>query len=195
MLPRRAGFTLVELLVTIALLALLAALLLPVFSRSREAARGAACLSNQRQLGAAVLLYTQDWDERFPQTHPPGDELTLLAPWRELVEPYVRNRALFRCPSDWGVPDWHPTTYAPNGFFCYGASLAAVPRPAETIYLAELTAASLLDDFSPWRGVVELEDNLAIDRHNGAANYLFVDGHASRLPFSRTLSPTDLFRP
>src|SRR4051812_24506130 len=44
--------------------------LFPVFAQVRESARKASCLSNQRQLGAAVLHDAQDYDERFPQTHP-----------------------------------------------------------------------------------------------------------------------------
>lgn len=59
------GFTLVELLCTLAILALLAALLFPVLSQARESARAVTCLSNSRQIGAAMLLYAQDYDERL----------------------------------------------------------------------------------------------------------------------------------
>ncbi|MFA7373675.1 MAG: prepilin-type N-terminal cleavage/methylation domain-containing protein, partial [bacterium] len=58
---RRRGFTLIELLVVIAIIALLAAILFPVFSRARESARGAQCQSNLKQIGAASLMYAQDW--------------------------------------------------------------------------------------------------------------------------------------
>ncbi|HEU4752988.1 MAG TPA: DUF1559 domain-containing protein, partial [Armatimonadota bacterium] len=136
----RRGFTLIELLVVIAILAILAALLFPVFAQAREAARKASCISNQRQLGAALSLYLQDYDERFPQTHPTAtpwtfseDEITLETPWRTLMEPYVKNWELFRCPSDWGAPNWHPASYAPNGYTVYGAALAEVTRPTETV--------------------------------------------------------------
>ena len=66
----RRGFTLIELLVVIAVVAILAALLFPVFAQVREDARKTSCLSNERQLGAALLLYVQDYDEQFPQSHP-----------------------------------------------------------------------------------------------------------------------------
>lgn len=59
------GFTLVELLCTLAILALLAALLFPVLSQARESARQVTCLSNSRQIGMAMLLYAQDCDERL----------------------------------------------------------------------------------------------------------------------------------
>src|SRR5213592_5029174 len=62
---KRRGFTLIELLVVIAIIAILAAILFPVFAQAREKARGAACLSNQKQLGLAVQMYAQDYDEHI----------------------------------------------------------------------------------------------------------------------------------
>jgi len=196
----RRAFTLIELLVVIAIIAILAAILFPVSGQAREAARKATCLSNQRQLGQALTLYQQDADERFPQTHPTAtpwtfaeDEITVVAPWRELMEPYVRSKRLFQCPSDTGAPTWHPSTYAPNGYTVYGTSLAEVQWPADTIYLGELHSGSLVDDFSPWNGEEELRDTLATRRHSDGAVYLFVDGHASWMPFERTLAPENRY--
>ena len=64
---RRSGFTLIELLVVIAIIAILAAILFPVFARARESARKTQCLSNMKQLGNAVMMYTNDYDEYFPE--------------------------------------------------------------------------------------------------------------------------------
>jgi len=64
----RAGFTLIELLVVIAIIAILASILFPVFSRARESARKAACISNLKQLGTAVLLYCGDYDGMLPSS-------------------------------------------------------------------------------------------------------------------------------
>jgi prepilin-type N-terminal cleavage/methylation domain-containing protein/prepilin-type processing-associated H-X9-DG protein len=120
MSPERAAFTLIELLVVIAILAVVAAILFPVFARVRESGRSTACLSNIRQLGLAIQLYTQDWDETFPMsrapdpTHPPTGcmappgggpypESGLMGSsvdWRRLVLPYVKNAAVFACPSN-----------------------------------------------------------------------------------------------
>jgi prepilin-type N-terminal cleavage/methylation domain-containing protein len=62
----KKAYTLIELLVVIAVIAILAALLFPVFARVREKARQATCLSNQKQIAAAVLMYISDYDETFP---------------------------------------------------------------------------------------------------------------------------------
>ena len=200
MLRRHPGFTLIELLVVIAVIAVLAALLFPVLFQARESARKGACLSNTRQLGAAVAMYLGDYDDRFPQTHPTAtpwtfdeDELEIVTPWRELMAPYVRNTGLFGCPSDGGFPDWHPTSYAPNGYSVYGASLVQVERPSETIYLAELMPGAVIDDISPWYGADETRPDLAAERHAGGAVYLFIDGHSRWSTFDRTWSPQDLY--
>ncbi|NLO04745.1 MAG: prepilin-type N-terminal cleavage/methylation domain-containing protein, partial [candidate division WS1 bacterium] len=63
---RRKGFTLIELLVVIAIIAILAAILFPVFARAREKARQTSCLSNLKQISLAVIMYTQDYDDRMP---------------------------------------------------------------------------------------------------------------------------------
>jgi prepilin-type processing-associated H-X9-DG protein len=101
------------LLVVIAIIAILAAILFPVFARAREKARQTSCLSNLRQIGSAFAMYVQDYDERLPDrrdlknalpggyrpwtTWPPSDP---RAGWAAFVlDPYLRNSGVWRCPS------------------------------------------------------------------------------------------------
>lgn len=66
-MPARSAFTLIELLVVIGIVALLAAILFPVFAQAREKARGASCLSNAKQIGLAIAMYRQDYDQVNPR--------------------------------------------------------------------------------------------------------------------------------
>src|SRR5438105_2983099 len=64
---RKRAFTLIELLVVIAIIAILAAILFPVFAQAKSAARKAQAISNQKQIGAAILMYMNDWDDTYPR--------------------------------------------------------------------------------------------------------------------------------
>ena len=67
---RNKGFTLIELLVVIAIIAILAGILFPVFAQARAKARQVVCMNNEKQLATAMILYAQDYDERWVDAYP-----------------------------------------------------------------------------------------------------------------------------
>ena len=97
---KQSGFTLIELLVVIAIIAILAAILFPVFAQVREKARQTSCLSNQRQVGTASLMYAQDYDEMVQNTELGGDagEANEYF-WGDMLQPYLKNWQILQCPS------------------------------------------------------------------------------------------------
>jgi prepilin-type N-terminal cleavage/methylation domain-containing protein/prepilin-type processing-associated H-X9-DG protein len=96
------GFTLMELLVVMAVIATLAALLFPVFAQARARARQATCINNLRQIAQAGLLYVQDHDERFPSCYLMHEPPYTIDP-RTTLQPYIRNWSLFYCPERFTV--------------------------------------------------------------------------------------------
>ena len=154
----RRGFTLIELLVVIAIIAILAAILFPVFARAREKARQASCQSNLKQMGLAMMMYCQDYDEKYPSVYDDGNGYPAgRIIWADKIFPYVKNRQLFACPSmDINIDAQHaglwpgslqatsyqmPMTHVlPEGWNS-PVGMAAFTSPAETVMILESSNA------------------------------------------------------
>lgn len=95
-----SGYQLLELLVVLAIMAFLAAILFPVFSKVREKARRSACQYNLKQLGLALQQYTQDWDDWTPPLQTMHDDNSTLQAWPDMIYPYIKNESIYNCPSN-----------------------------------------------------------------------------------------------
>lgn len=195
----RRGFTLIELLVVIAIIAVLAAILFPVFAQAREKARQATCQSNLKQIGSAVAMYAQDFDEALPNSGS-GIKADVV----KLLEPYTKQafgQGIWKCPSHtrftpqsgWTSsvgynveyllapgPDYPHSGY--NGFANSGVALAFLQHPAETLCFMDQTAPP--GNVNLWSYVTRPGDTENTDgfgrphfRHLSQANVLFCDAH------------------
>lgn len=147
---KRTAFTLIELLVVIAIIAVLAAILFPVLSQARAKARQTQCMSNMRQIGLAVNMYLNDYDERFPMAMAMIDGVAhsmsywAVYSYQAALEPYIRmQRGLHNKANVWWDPS-DPDRSVPamwGSFLANGIltlvpprSLASVAQPAATVY-------------------------------------------------------------
>ncbi len=181
-----AGFTIVELLVVIAVIAILASMLLPALSRAKGRARGIQCAGNLKQLGVAVLLYTQDCNGRL-QIDAPLDPATT---WGSILNSNQPLKALniFVCPAyapdhftNWfytyGVRQDAPEDYS-EGDFGEILKAALLPNPSQYLLLTDTTSRG-----RSGAGALQYyyfrsdHENEVHARHLGCATGLFLDGH------------------
>lgn len=149
---RSGAFTLIELLVVIAIIAILAAILFPVFAQAREKARQATCLSNENQIGLALQMYVQDYDEHFPcgSIPVPGQINNGIVGmgWAGQIYAYTKSPQVFTCPDDStqplaataNSPALYPDSYLMNSnITVYGGDAdASLSTPASIVLLAEI---------------------------------------------------------
>ena len=197
---RKVAFTLIDLLVVIAIIAILAAILFPVFARARENARRSSCISNLKQVGIAMMQYTQDNDERYMVANHEDDNGDGVADyaWFLPLQPYIKSEQVFKCPSlgsETTTPNPN-TDYILNGFFAHGVSQAIFSQTAQQIMVAERKENLDVFDYHSWirdgEEQFEFVDNISRNRHFDGSNYLFVDGHAKWMRYERVFNPVVL---
>lgn len=120
------AFTLIELLMVIAIIAMLAAILFPVCARARENARKSSCQNNLKQIGFGFAQYVQDYDEGLPFNSNFG--FGTFPAWLHSTQPYIKNYQMLACPSDSSAATNRPGPSSPNS--SYGINRFNFPAPA-----------------------------------------------------------------
>ena len=180
----KKGFTLIELLVVIAIIAILAAILFPVFAQAREKARASSCLSNLKQIGTAMLLYADDYEECFPvrliglplsydAKYPRAtfavQDWTLAGPgqwwtWMDSMYDYVKNNSMYVCPSNSkNVPGYGYNVFI-SGAWQNGADHTSttslthsqIKEPASLVFVADTIIQGPNGEWNGQYGIVSL---------------------------------------
>ena len=180
----RSAFTLIELLVVIAIIAILAAILFPVFAKARDRATATACLSNEKQLVSAFMMYAEDNDDRLPRewTQDAGPNKP-ERDWAKDTWPYVRSADVYKCGA-------RPKSNRGIGFNFWlawptGAPLSRLKFATKTCLFTEMEDPAHknnpkydVDRAAPYNWPVDNRFWFAKDRHRDGANMGFCDGHA-----------------
>ena len=203
--PQPSGFTLIELVVVIAIILILAAILLPVFELATKAAERVSCLANVRHIGWAAQVYAQDNDLYLPPAliDVPGSSLKDC--WDILLQPYLGTVDIYLCPADEN-PTAGPS-YTNSLKHSYGINLdvamvggyagaslmeTQIDKPTETILFFDLGQANSFG----WRpGWANMSQYVAA-RHNQFSNFVFCAGNAKHIKPAETLTDTtNLWKP
>ncbi len=200
---RKSGFTLIELLVVIAIIAILAAILFPVFARAREKARQTTCTSNLKQLALGMLMYVQDYDEKFPGqniAHYPGGPTAYPNDaccverniYIHIIGPYIKNRQLGLCPS--GQDDWPSrgaTIYGPAGVYTHYKYKHAVCSRGDGVKMSLFAWPSeqiMLNEYRSWHGDLQCGCRQGAEYSTARPfNCAFFDGHVKVIRSGDTL--------
>lgn len=186
---RNRGLTLPEILIVVAILAVLAAILLPSLSVARERAKNSGSLNHLRQLGAALNFFAADNDSRLPGRIRTGDKwprllMDYLGATPKIYADPVMHTNYLTLNKDPLENTYNHTSYVLNGFNDLGAfdnenlevRINQIEGQAHTILMT-------VQDYYPGNFYVDVqlgEQNrmLNLERYSGGANYLFADGSA-----------------
>jgi len=159
-------FTLVELLVTIGVIAILAGLIFPAFAKARNAAKRASCASNLHGIGTAFKMYLGDYKDYLPDAAMMKTETPDSPSIAEALEQYIPSNKIMLCPADDSDTYFKSegTSYEYDNVSLLGEPLHSTPPVVRD---GEANVA-LMFDFDPFHGKKGT---------SGSRNYLFVDGH------------------
>ena len=189
-MARRRGFTLVELLVVIGILAVLIGLLFPLLTRTRAAGNRVACRANLSDIGRMFQMYLNDSKNKLPciQTMPsvqPPEPPVLGKPATLVLEPYTKDaKKVWRCPADRitllieGAPVGFETYFEREGLSYFYNPRLSIDFAGQQINDTPLyqhgkqNQLRIFNDFEPFHGPANT---------NGSCNYLFADMHVGDL--------------
>jgi prepilin-type N-terminal cleavage/methylation domain-containing protein/prepilin-type processing-associated H-X9-DG protein len=182
------GFTLIEVLVVIAIISVLAAVLYPVFARAGANGRKGACMSNLRQIGLALSAYVEDWDSYLPPfttSIDPGAERQTDRLLVAALEPYIKNNDIWFCPADRYArrkahPDGAHTDHTVTSYH-------TLPTLAFEPVRLSLIDGPWLDGFGGQESISDVvfayDDFVGSESvHSGGRNYLYLDARVKWAP-------------
>ena len=182
---KKSSFTLIELLIVIAILGILASLLLPSLGKARESARQAVCLSNMKQVGFAGEMYSDDNDDFLMPRNVSGDDGAMG--WRTLILPYTSDSdEIAYCPSSkltFGLDRLNAGTGYNNDLGMAQTNGTQLFYPVSSVDLPAETARAgdgndLESGFAQANQLHEPGQQMGPgDRHKGGINIVWVDGH------------------
>ena len=198
----RAGFTLIELLVVVAVIGILASLIMPAVLSAMSSGQSTRCKSNLRQIAAALMDYTRDYNGMLPASDDSEARVIDQGMWwrtaQGMMVHYLKDFHVFQCPADtnlaqelggqrWWSYGWNTNYYNVATDTWRGMIHRTINEVKNSViaitFLDHTEADGGVDGNSdrPYMPAAQTNPNLGMQRHNGGFNALFLDGHVEQL--------------
>jgi len=179
-MPKYIAFTLIELLIIIAIIAILISMFLPALKKAKDCSKNIVCVGNLKQIGLANQYYVNDYNSFLPNYH-------WTYSWRSVLNPYLPSDGVWFCPIDPSPYDYCSFWTSYGGNYYIISQVGGLQVKIQTVKNPSLIHINSCADWQSYSSITQLDnasrhtDHLfpyrVAFRHNRKTVLLYIDGH------------------